>query len=517
MEKIAIIPAPQTGRQEMGMHEQPQASEHRAPDLHVAQTPAVPLPIQPEPIVIRSKPTWTLEQGQPAITGLVGLFTLALCAVFTASITKAPYFGFLFAHLSLDQIAFWDSLVCGIWGWRYPLLCGLVGLSMIAVEMLYVKSYRRHFDFGAPRTVDSEAWVRIRARGFALFCCLVPITFLYVYLGEYSFFRLDYPSKWYYVHFRTFYLCAVPTLLTLCWPYYWLLERYGKTDGLTDELLTVARWIRTPYKQIRSGDPLQNHTNAHVANFARGLAVKFFFVPVMVTFCWSNWNGWEYHIHQVIRQVSKMQWATASDVAVNIHYFALSMYALILLVDVTQGLLGYILSTRLLDTQLVSSEPTWFGWFVAIVNYPPIQPSLTAIYLEYSGYDIWPESLFQSHPTIAVLATVCSLLLMGIYAWATVAFGLRFSNLTNRGVVCCGPYAFVRHPAYICKNTAWWIEAVPGMLMKPAMIPIFIMHLVVTNVIYGLRALTEERHLMREPHYQEYCKKVPWRFIPGLW
>ncbi|WP_430991383.1 isoprenylcysteine carboxylmethyltransferase family protein, partial [Escherichia coli] len=51
--------------------------------------------------------------------------------------------------------------------------------------------------------------------------------------------------------------------------------------------------------------------------------------------------------------------------------------------------------------------------------------------------------------------------LTAIYAWATVAFGFRFSNLTHRGILTHGPYAFSRHPAYLSKNLFWWISTVP--------------------------------------------------------
>ncbi|HBR82737.1 MAG TPA: protein-S-isoprenylcysteine methyltransferase, partial [Erythrobacter sp.] len=51
--------------------------------------------------------------------------------------------------------------------------------------------------------------------------------------------------------------------------------------------------------------------------------------------------------------------------------------------------------------------------------------------------------------------------LTGVYAWATFAFGLRFSNLTYRGVLTNGPYRFTRHPAYVSKNLFWWAAVLP--------------------------------------------------------
>jgi len=485
-----------------------------------------------------------MEDTQSAWTGLVGLVALSAGAILLACHRPAadP------AGLSNDRIARFilsirqtpllpesirsattDYLACTLWGWRYAILTGFVLLSMVAVELFVVKAHRRHFDYSAPHPMDSEAWRRVRNRCLGAFCCLVPITFLYVYLGEYSFFAYPYPSHWYYAHYRTLFVIVVPAILILSWPYFWMVERYGRLDEPLDEFLIVSHWIRRSIKEIRSGDPLQKDENAHIANLARALLVKFFFIPVMVSFCFGNWNAWEFRIHGLLGNTAKMNWDNTTDIALNIHVFALSVYAFILLTDVTLGLVGYLASLRVLDTQVTTAEPTLFGWMVALLCYPPIQRGVTAIYLEYSGYDIWPERIFRQYPTAAILATFCSLLLMGIYAWATVAFGLRFSNLTNRGVVCKGPYAVVRHPAYICKNAAWWVEALPSLFwvhlsdlstplsFNPSMAPIMIMRLVGSNVLYGLRAMTEERHLMREAHYREYCKKVPWRFIPGLW
>jgi protein-S-isoprenylcysteine O-methyltransferase Ste14 len=37
------------------------------------------------------------------------------------------------------------------------------------------------------------------------------------------------------------------------------------------------------------------------------------------------------------------------------------------------------------------------------------------------------------------------------------------------------------------------------------------------GTIYFLRALTEEKFLMRDPDYVAYCRKVKYRFIPGIY
>jgi protein-S-isoprenylcysteine O-methyltransferase Ste14 len=98
-------------------------------------------------------------------------------------------------------------------------------------------------------------------------------------------------------------------------------------------------------------------------------------------------------------------------------------------------------------------------------------------------------------------------ILTGVYAWATVVFGIRFSNLTYRGVITNGPYRFTRHPAYLSKNLFWWASVLPfmvntGSIADAVRNSIF---LLVVNGIYYWRARTEEAHLLAEdPKYADY-------------
>ena len=47
--------------------------------------------------------------------------------------------------------------------------------------------------------------------------------------------------------------------------------------------------------------------------------------------------------------------------------------------------------------------------------------------------------------------------------------------------------------------------------------PVQLLYLAGWNMIYFLRAMTEERHLRADPDYRAYCEHVPYRFIPGIW
>jgi len=97
--------------------------------------------------------------------------------------------------------------------------------------------------------------------------------------------------------------------------------------------------------------------------------------------------------------------------------------------------------------------------------------------------------------------------LTGVYAWATVVFGIRFSNLTYRGVLTHGPYRFTRHPAYLSKNLFWWASVLPFMVSSGSLVDAVrnTFFLLVVNGIYYWRARTEEAHLLAEDaKYRDY-------------
>lgn len=95
-----------------------------------------------------------------------------------------------------------------------------------------------------------------------------------------------------------------------------------------------------------------------------------------------------------------------------------------------------------------------------------------------------------------------------------MSFGTRFSNLTNRGIVVHGPYRFLKHPAYVAKNLSWWLISIPfvahGSIQENARACLL---LGVMNLVYYLRAKTEERHLRADPAYRIYVRWIG-RFSP---
>ncbi|MEM7208067.1 MAG: isoprenylcysteine carboxylmethyltransferase family protein [Pseudomonadota bacterium] len=233
-------------------------------------------------------------------------------------------------------------------------------------------------------------------------------------------------------------------------------------------------------------------------------AVKAFFLPLMTVWLVSHFASIYHH--------GMIYWNREQFFP---HGYWL-LFNLILLIDVTFFTLGYALEHPKLKNEIRTVEPWFSGWFVALICYPPFNGATNQMLAWHSSdYPRFDDPVVQTIGGIAILV------LMGIYAWASVALNLKASNLTNRGIVRTGPYAFVRHPAYCTKTLAWWIGALPILANKwdDGMQPFLYGLFSVTgwSLIYYLRAMTEERHLRLDPEYPQYCEKVKYQFIPRIW
>jgi protein-S-isoprenylcysteine O-methyltransferase Ste14 len=185
------------------------------------------------------------------------------------------------------------------------------------------------------------------------------------------------------------------------------------------------------------------------------------------------------------------------------------LFELLFLIDVQIGTVGYLLTLRPLDSHIRSGNPYLGGWLAALICYPPFVYTFMGengvIQYEYQTADwgIW----FDGHPAVLWAWAGWLTLLTAAYAWATVAFGMRFSNLTYRGVLTNGPYRFTRHPAYLSKNLFWWCSAMPflvttGSVAEAVRNTVF---LGCVSAIYYARARTEEAHLLGEDaKYRDY-------------
>jgi protein-S-isoprenylcysteine O-methyltransferase Ste14 len=185
------------------------------------------------------------------------------------------------------------------------------------------------------------------------------------------------------------------------------------------------------------------------------------------------------------------------------------LIGLLFLIDVQIGTVGYLLTFRPLDAHIRSGNPLLAGWLAALMCYPPFVFGIMAdngvigYHHHTADWTYW----FRDHTALLWVWAALLCALTAIYAWATVAFGIRFSNLTYRGILTNGPYRFSRHPAYLSKNIFWWLSTLPFLVTSGNPVDMIrnTFGIGCVSAIYYWRARTEEAHLLGEDaKYREY-------------
>ncbi|MCB2076090.1 MAG: DUF1295 domain-containing protein [Novosphingobium sp.] len=180
---------------------------------------------------------------------------------------------------------------------------------------------------------------------------------------------------------------------------------------------------------------------------------------------------------------------------------------LLFLIDVQIAMVGYLLTFKPLDAQIRSANPYVSGWLAALMCYPPFILMGDGGPLNYHPNTADWAYWLEGHTAVLWVWGALLVFLTGIYAWATVIFGIRFSNLTYRGVITNGPYRFTRHPAYLSKNLFWWCATMPFLATTGSLTDMVrnTTLLAAVSGVYYWRAKTEERHLLGEDEkYREY-------------
>jgi protein-S-isoprenylcysteine O-methyltransferase Ste14 len=262
----------------------------------------------------------------------------------------------------------------------------------------------------------------------------------------------------------------------------------------------------------------RDRANPQLSPLARqaGLALllKFFFAPLMINWCLI-------HIANLTGSLQQLIYGLANGMSGRALFDTSLFWAafqLILFVDTLLFTIGYIIELPILGNRIRTVEPTFFGWFICLICYPPFN-DLTLRFLEWQSSDFPQFANDFAHLALNALVLIA----LAVFSWASIALGFKASNLTNRGIVTHGPYGFVRHPGYAAKNLAWWLGALPvvGTAFTAGewrALSYSLLALFAWTAIYALRAITEERHLLRSNNgYAEYARQVRWRFVPGVW
>ncbi len=274
-----------------------------------------------------------------------------------------------------------------------------------------------------------------------------------------------------------------------------------------------SRARRALQAQQRWRLPLRAGLSPAAKQAGLALLLKFFFAPLMINWCLNHAGDMAASVVQFFGSVH--EGISGRQLFDSSLFWA--CFQLILFVDTLLFTVGYIVEVPALNNRIRTVDPTFFGWAICLACYPPFN-DFTGRFLEWQSSD-FP---YFENTAVHIAANISLLTALAIYSWASVALGFKASNLTNRGIISRGPYAFVRHPAYAAKNLAWWIGALPNLYLIFASGNVrnaayALLALCGWTTIYALRAITEERHLLLTDNgYSEYMARVKWRFIPGV-
>jgi len=229
-------------------------------------------------------------------------------------------------------------------------------------------------------------------------------------------------------------------------------------------------------------------SGAEVARHARAWAIKAFFGAFMISILPPGF--------------ATLVTADFGAIAGDPVRLAMIVIEALFVIDVQIGAVGYLLTLRPLDAHIRSANPLLAGWVAALLCYPPFvwgvmgRADVMGYQANVGGWALWMDGnalLLWGWAALLVFLTA-------IYAWATFAFGIRFSNLTYRGVLTNGPYRFTRHPAYLSKNLFWWCSTLPFLVTNGSIADMVrnTAMLAAVGGIYYWRARTEEAHLLAE-------------------
>jgi protein-S-isoprenylcysteine O-methyltransferase Ste14 len=277
----------------------------------------------------------------------------------------------------------------------------------------------------------------------------------------------------------------------------------------------LARWcIQSPKQRIQNAwRPA--YEEKHAMMF---LLIKTFYGPLMINSALMSYYG-------LVPFLQRFRVFHSLLSICDTGYMVL--FHCVFLLDSSMFAFGYHSESGLLKNKLRYAETNPLHILVCVACYSPFNMA-TGAFFGPSNRD--PYILFAgdvTHPLTWVLRGLGVFFLLLLLSTSMSLF-TKASNLTNRGIVDWGPYRIVRHPGYLAKNMFWLMTLLPTLIPDTSNLQFtwsrYLLFFTMTvwgfvgwGTLYFLRAITEEKFLMRDPDYVAYCRKVKYRFIPGVY
>lgn len=188
--------------------------------------------------------------------------------------------------------------------------------------------------------------------------------------------------------------------------------------------------------------------------------------------------------------------------------------AILWLMDVLNASLSYCVESRWIENRTRSIDLTAGGWLACLSCYAPLN-QVTGTLFPFAMYAVSnnPADLLVPNDALYYGIRIVETIVLVMHVYTDVSLGPSVANITLKRLQTRGFYGIIRHPGTVFKLSLWWVSA--GFYRSFWTFRHVFGH-IMWNVIYILRALSEERHLSHFKEYREYKKKVKSRFFPGL-
>ncbi len=274
-------------------------------------------------------------------------------------------------------------------------------------------------------------------------------------------------------------LTVAGALVPLTFAYVWVVD--GRQVAPEDDYWRLGA-ILTGLLPVGAGAALREH--------ALGWMIKGFFLPIMLAY-----------LFYCLQRLDASDAVMSSDPIAFVAGLALVAGTL----EVTIVCTGYAMTLRLFDAHIRSANPFLGAWVVTLVCYEPFNQIITGQVFRYRMEADW-TSVIGGYPWLALPWIAVLLASFAVWVWATSVYGLRWSNLTHRGIITGGPYRFTKHPDYAAKIVFFWLTTVPFLTAATPLAALSgTAGLIAVSVIYFGRARMEERHLSQDPVYVAYA------------
>lgn len=359
-------------------------------------------------------------------------------------------------------------------------------IPTLLCELLFLKVHLRPSTGLIPKTKPDRNRLSIKLLGY--YGSIAVVTGLYLLIPEYD--KDLYDTAFLYL------LLLLLIYITIGWLYFSEVDPRMEDpyDGFWHAgNLFAGRWDKVDKEILKS----------HVKSFL----LRMYFIPLMFFYITYNvqmvLDGHEGFSHTILPNMT-------DSPALAVTKFFLLLYFFLAAIDTLFAVIGYLMTFRIFDSHIRSTDPTFLGWFVCIICYSPFWEIvfITSIFHDLYSNPEWYKWFENSTLLLAIWGPFV-LIGMCLEALTTLSFGIRFSNLTYRGLISSGTFRLSKHPQYIFKMMNRFFFLVPFLSMYGIFGAIKTMLMFFgLCFIYYLRAKTEENHLSIYPEYVEYANWV---------